>query len=118
MTSYVFTHATVLDGTEGMEPQPNMTVAVNEGIIEKTLQEAGVDVPEGSAELPADKTAYSEYASDGTTLVKESYSFSGTVDLDGAAHEWSAVLLYNYSTANTSGNLADTIRIVYVYINA
>lgn len=35
MTSYVFTHATVLDGTEGMEPQPNMTVVVNEGIIEK-----------------------------------------------------------------------------------
>lgn len=90
----------------------------NEHLIEKTLQEAGVDVPEGSAELPADKAAYSEYASDGTTLVKESYSFSGTVDLDGAAHEWSAVLLYNYSTANTSGNLADTIRIVYVYINA
>lgn len=90
----------------------------NEHLIEKTLQEAGVDVPEGSAELPADKTAYSEYASDGTTLVKESYSFSGTVEMDGAAHEWSAVLLYNYSTANTSGNLADTIRIVYVYINA
>ena len=90
----------------------------NEHLIEKTLQEAGVDVPEGSAELPADKAAYSEYASDGTTLVKESYSFSGTVDLDGAAHEWSAVLLYNYSTANTSGNLADTISIVYVYINA
>ena len=35
MTSYVFTHATVLDGTEGMEPQPNMTVVVNEGVIEK-----------------------------------------------------------------------------------
>ena len=35
MTSYVFTHATVLDGTEGMEPQPNMTVVVTEGIIEK-----------------------------------------------------------------------------------
>ena len=50
--------------------------------------------------------------------VKESYSFSGTVDLNGAAHEWSALLLYNYSTANTSGNLADTIRIVYVYVNA
>ena len=90
----------------------------NEGIIEKTLQEAGVNVPAGSAQLPADKTEYSEYASDGTTLVKESYSFSGTVDLNGAAHEWSALLLYNYSTANTSGNLADTIRIVYVYVNA
>ena len=86
--------------------------------IEKTLQEAGVNVPAGSAQLPADKTEYSEYASDGTTLVKESYSFSGTVDLNGAAHEWSALLLYNYSTANTSGNLADTIRIVYVYVNA
>ena len=90
----------------------------NEGIIEKTLQEAGVNVPAGSAQLPADKTEYSEYASDGTTLVKESYSFSGTVDLNEAAHEWSALLLYNYSTANTSGNLADTIRIVYVYVNA
>lgn len=90
----------------------------NEHIIEKTLQEAGVNVPEGSAELPTDKTAYSEYASDGTTLVKESHSFSGTVNLNGAAHEWSALLLYNYATANTSGNLADTIRIVYVYINA
>ncbi|MFR1637885.1 MAG: hypothetical protein ACLSVD_01175 [Eggerthellaceae bacterium] len=54
----------------------------NEGIIEKTLQEAGVNVPAGSAQLPADKTEYSEYASDGTTLVKESYSFSGTVDLN------------------------------------
>lgn len=38
MTSYVFTHATVLDGTEGMEPQPNMTVVVNEGVIEKVGQ--------------------------------------------------------------------------------
>ena len=50
--------------------------------------------------------------------MKESCSFSGTVDLAGAAHEWSAVLLYDYKTANASGNLADTIRIIYVYINA
>ena len=40
------------------------------------------------------------------------------MDIDGAPHEWSAVLSYDYSTANTSGNLADTIRIIYVYINA
>lgn len=90
----------------------------NEHIVEKTLAEAGIAVPEGTVELPADKTAYSTYDTDGTTLVKESCSFSGTVDLAGAAHEWSAVLLYDYKTANASGNLADTIRIIYVYINA
>ena len=90
----------------------------NENIVEKTLQEAGIAVPEGSAQLPEDKAAYSTYASDGKTLVKESCSFSGSVDIDGAPHEWSAVLSYDYSTANTSGNLADTIRIIYVYINA
>lgn len=90
----------------------------NEHIVEKTLQEAGIDVPEGTAELPEDKTVYSTYDSDGTTLVKEECSFSGKVDIDGAEHEWSSVLLYNYTTANMSGNLADTIRIIYVYINA
>ncbi len=90
----------------------------NEHIVEKTLQEAGVSVPEGSVELPSDKSTYSEYASDGTTLVKETCSFSGTVEFGGAPHQWSSVLLYNYSTANTSGNLADTIRIIYVYVNA
>ena len=86
--------------------------------MEKTLQEAGIPVAEGAAVLPEDKTAYSTYDTDGTTLVRENCSFSGTVDLNDAPHEWSAVLSYNYTTANMSGNLADTIRIIYVYINA
>ncbi len=90
----------------------------NEHIVEKTLQEAGIDVAEGTVELPEDKMEYSTYASDGTTLVKESCSFTGTADIDGVSHEWSAVLSYDYSTANATGNLSDTIRIVYVYINA
>ena len=90
----------------------------NEHVVEKTLQEAGIPVAEGAAVLPEDKTAYSTYDTDGTTLVKENCSFSGTVDLNGAPHEWSAVLSYNYTTANMTGNLADTIRIIYVYINA
>ena len=90
----------------------------NEHVVEKTLQEAGIPVAEGAATLPEDKTVYSTYDTDGTTLVKENCSFSGTVDLNGAAHEWSAVLSYNYTTANMSGNLADTVRIIYVYINA
>ena len=90
----------------------------NDRIIEKTLQEAGVIVPENTVELPEDRAGYSTYASDGTTLVKESCSFNGTADIDGAAHEWSSVLLYDYTTANASGNLADTIRTIYVYVNA
>lgn len=90
----------------------------NESIIEKTLQEAGIQVPTGTVTLPADKTQYSTYASDGTTLVKEYCPFTGQVDIDGAPHTWSAVLSYDYTVANASGNLADTIRIIYVYINA
>ena len=90
----------------------------NESIIEKTLQEAGIQVPTGTVTLPADKTQYSTYASDGTTLVKEYCPFTGQIDIDGAAHTWSAVLSYDYTVANASGNLADTIRIIYVYINA
>ena len=51
MTSYVFTHATVLDGTEGMEPQPNMTVVVNEGVIEKVGPAASTVGPLGAREI-------------------------------------------------------------------
>ncbi|WP_165174104.1 histone-lysine N-methyltransferase [Adlercreutzia sp. ZJ242] len=90
----------------------------NEHIIEKTLAEAGVQVPDGAVTLPEDKTAYSTYASDGTTLTKEYCSFSGEVDIDGAPHAWSAVLSYDYAMANATGNLADTIRTIYVYVNA
>ena len=90
----------------------------NEHIVEKTLREAGVNVTDGSAKLPSDKTSYSTYASDGTTLVKENCSFNGSVDINGAAHTWSSVLMYDYSTANASGNLADTVRIIYISINA
>lgn len=90
----------------------------NEHIVEKTLQEAGATVPEGSVKLPQDKSAYSQYASDGTTLVKETCPFSGTAEFNGASHQWSAVLLYDYTTSNVSGNLSDTIRMIYIYVNA
>ncbi|BAK45133.1 amidohydrolase family protein [Eggerthella sp. YY7918] len=51
MTAYVFTHATVLDGTEGMEPQPNMTVVVNEGRIEAVGPAATTVGPVGAHEV-------------------------------------------------------------------
>ncbi|MDR0513837.1 MAG: hypothetical protein LBG81_01570 [Coriobacteriaceae bacterium] len=88
-----------------------------EHIIELTLAEAGLAVAQGSATVPTDKSLYSTYASDKTTLVEEACSFSGTVEQGGAPYEWSSVLRYDYMAANASGNLADTIRQVYVYIN-
>lgn len=44
-----FTHATLLDGTEHMEPQPNMTVLVDDaGIISDVGPSATLDVPVGT----------------------------------------------------------------------
>lgn len=90
----------------------------NERIIEKTLAEVGLSVEEGSVSLPADRAAYSTYASDGKTLVKEYCSFEGEAEGKDGSYTWSAVLSYDYSTANATGNLTDTVRLVYVYVNA
>lgn len=89
----------------------------NEHIIEKTLEEAGLVVSEGSVQLPPDKMEYSTYDTDGTTLVKEYYAFSGSGMAGEAEHPWEAILAYDYSMANATGNLNDTIRTVYIYIS-
>lgn len=52
MTAYVFTHATVLDGTEQMEPQFNMTVVVDEaGRIDKVGPAVSTVGPFGAREI-------------------------------------------------------------------
>lgn len=89
----------------------------NEHIIEKTLEAAGLTVSVGSAVLPDDKTEYSTYASDGTTLVKEFYSFTGVGQSRGIEHFWEGSLAYDYGMANATGNLNDTIRTIYIYIS-
>ena len=90
----------------------------NNYIIERTLQEAGIAVPEGTAQLPEDKLEYSTYADDGTTLMKEYCPFSGMISIDGKDYLWSSVLSYDYSVANAAGdtNLSDVIRIIYIYL--
>lgn len=90
----------------------------NENIVEKTLDEAGLSVPAGTAQLPADRASYCTYASDGTTLVEENCTFEGEGDVNGARYTWSSMLMYNYTAANASGNLNDTVRQIYVYITA
>ncbi len=90
----------------------------SEHVIEKTLREAGADVQDGAAVLPEDSTVYSTYGPDGTTLTREYCSFGGTVAVNGVDCVWSAILSYDYNTANATGNLADTVRTVYVYIDS
>ncbi len=90
----------------------------NENIVEKTLDEAGLSVPAGTAQLPADRASYCTYASDGTTLVEENCTFEGEAEVNGARYTWSSMLMYNYTAANASGNLNDTVRQIYVYITA
>lgn len=90
----------------------------NEDIIQKTLAEAGLSVPEDAVVLPEDSSAYTTFDSDGKTRTKEYCSFNGVVDVEGVPHTWSAVLSYDYAMANASGNLADTVRTIFIYINA
>lgn len=89
----------------------------NEHIVEETLAEAGLTVNYGTAQLPADKMEYSTYDTDGTTLVKEYCSFQGTGMAEGVEHHWDAILSYDYSVANATDNLNDTIRTIYIYIS-
>lgn len=89
---------------------------INENIVEKTLAEAGLTVSFGSATLPEDKMAYSTYGTDGTTLMKEYCAFEGVGMASGVEHRWEAILSYDYSMANATGNLNDTIRTIYVYV--
>ena len=92
--------------------------AVNtEHVIEKTFARIGFNVPEGSVKLPEDKSSYSTYAKDGTTVERERCTFENGIDVDGTACTWSAVLSYDYKTQITTGNLDDTIRIIYVYVS-
>ena len=85
-------------------------------VVERTLQEANVMVNEGAAVLPKDKMEYSTYASD-TKLMRERYSFSGDVDVNGQPCTWSSVLSYDYSNANLTNELGNTVRIIYVYVS-
>ncbi len=91
-------------------------VVTNEHVVENTLKEAGLNIGESSVILP-DSKSYSSFATDGTTLVKEQCAFDGETTQDGVNYSWTSVLIYNYTAANATGNLADTVRQVYVYVS-
>lgn len=88
-------------------------------VVETLLGDAGLTVEKGSVVLPS-SDEYRTYADDGKTISQEQYTFQGTAPAasDGAEHAWQCRLNYDYSAANVSNNLADTLRLFYVYVNA
>ncbi|MFR5000591.1 MAG: histone-lysine N-methyltransferase, partial [Slackia sp.] len=90
----------------------------SEHLVENLVDAAGMEIEEGSIEMPAVED-YRTYADDGKTIAQELYTFGGEASgSDGSSYAWSCKLSYDYSAANVSGNLADTIRQVYVYVKA
>ena len=85
-------------------------------IVENLLGKVGLTgVEEGSVTLP-DRKEYSSYRPDRKTLTSETYTFSGTAQADSAQYSWTATLDYDYAEANSTGDLANTVKKIAVSI--
>ena len=91
----------------------------NEGIFEKTLSAAGLLADKGVAVISpdVDRSGYSTYGSDGTTLLREDKTFEGAGKGDQEAFKWKANVVYDYSVATATDNLSDTIRTISITIS-
>lgn len=86
-------------------------------VIQNSLRAAGLtDLNPAVLNAPTDSASYSTYDTDGKTLITEQTSFNGTGKQGDGVYDWGATLTYDYSNANQSGNLADTIRRVSVSV--
>ncbi|MDO5329679.1 MAG: hypothetical protein Q4E88_06285 [Coriobacteriia bacterium] len=85
----------------------------NEHCIEKSLNEAGLNLEYGSVIAPTNRSTYTSYAADGVTVEKESFTFHGR----SGKYNWEANMTFDYSIANTKGNLADTVRTIEISIS-
>ena len=85
-------------------------------VIEKSLTEAGLKVDEGSVKAPDNRTTYTSYDSDGTTVVMESCNFSDTQWQKGRSYKWTSNLNFNYAIANAKGDLSETVRTLTISI--
>lgn len=90
----------------------------NEHAIEKAFNEAGLALPYYTVIAPQNRSSYTQYASDGTTVVSENCDFSGSIVQDKRKYNWEANVKFNYDYANQKGNLADTIRTITITISA
>lgn len=84
-------------------------------IVETMLAKVGLSgVEEGSVSLPSDRKEFSECGPDRKTMTSETYTFNGTAQADGASYSWTATLDYDYTQANETGNLANTVKKITV----
>lgn len=90
---------------------------INQKIIEKIFKEAGLTINETSFELPANKSEYATFASDGVTVMSEEKTFDGEGQGAGQALKWTGKLSYDYSVATSTDNLSDTIRTIQLSIS-
>lgn len=85
-------------------------------IVENTLAKAGLQgVENGSVALPSKET-YSHYESDRKTLSSEECAFHGVASANGVSYLWDAEVDYDYEEANKTGNLANTVKKITVYV--
>ncbi|MGN0301804.1 MAG: hypothetical protein ACI4BI_02895 [Anaerotardibacter sp.] len=85
-------------------------------LIENTLHAAGLESVElGTAKLPS-KESYTQYATDGKTVEMESWTFVGVTSEGKNVYDWNVTLTYDYSEANSTGNLVYTIKTITVQI--
>ena len=63
-----------------------------------------------------DRKEYSSYGPDRKTLTSEAYTFSGSAQSGDLPYSWTVTLTYDYDEANSTGNLANTVKKVAVSI--
>lgn len=85
-----------------------------EGIVDYVLSSVGLTQFDTSQVVLPDKEAYSSYESDKKTLAQEEYTFTGSGNAGDSAYTWSVMLTYDYTQANETGDLANTVKQVYV----
>ena len=87
-------------------------------VVGDVLGASGVHTEKSTLVLPKDKSEYRTMDAEGKNISEERFMFEGEVDIDGTATPWTCTLIYDYSAKNVSGNLNDTIKLIYVYIGA
>lgn len=87
-----------------------------EHIVDYVLSSVGLTQFDTANVALPDEDSYSIYESDKKTLAQESYTFTGNGYADNDAYTWSVTLTYDYTQANETGNLANTIKQVHVML--
>ena len=87
-------------------------------VIQNALEDAGISIPNSTTfSLPSNRKEYSAYQSDGKTLTKQQRTFTGQGSAAGMTYHWSGTIVYDYSKANASGDLANTKRTLKVSVS-